>query len=142
MQILSPFSWKSCELTPRDRRNQRRFLIWFFTWTVAWVAASIAIKEGWSPAGAPAVATALFPTLLGIAMMLAYWRFIRKADELQRKIHLDALAIGFGIGIVGMLTLHLLGRIGVLSQLDLGDVTAMMMFAYAIGVIIGVRRYA
>jgi hypothetical protein len=142
MSIFNLSSWKRCELTPRDRLNQQRLLIWFFVWMVSWVAANIAIKEGWASAGASAIAVAIFPTVLGVATMLAYWKFIREADELQRKIQLEGLAIGFGIGVVGALTIHVLERASFLTTLDLGDVAALMMFAYAIAVVVGERRYA
>lgn len=141
MSVFNLSSWRRCELTPRDRRNQQRLLIWFFVWMVSWVAANIAIKEGWASAGASAIAVAIFPTLLGVATMLAYWKFLREADELQRKIQLEGLAIGFGIGIVGALTIHVLGRAGILTAIDLGDVASLMMVAYAIAVVIGARRY-
>lgn len=142
MSIFTPSSWNRCQLTARDRRNQQRLLIWLLAWSVAWVLANIAIKEGWAPAGIPAVAVAVLPTLLGVVMMLVYWKFIREADELQRKIHLDALALGFGIGVVGAFTIHLLQRADLLTSVDMADVSALMMVTYAIGTLFGVKRYA
>ena len=142
MNLLKLSSWKRCQLTPRDRHNQQRLLVWLFIWTLAWVGSNIAIKEGWASAAVPAAVLVAVPTLLGIAMMLAYWKFIREADELQRKIQLEGLAIGFGIGIVGAFTLHLLERAGIVTTFDLSEVAALMMVTYAVAVVIGERRYA
>ena len=141
MSDTPPF-WRRCQLTPRDRRNQQRVLIWLFVWTLSWVVANIVIKEGWAPEGVLMLATAMLPTLLGVAMMLAFWKFIREADELQRKIQLEGLAVGFGIGIVGAFTMHLLARANLVSAIDLSEVAALMMVAYAVAVIVGERRYA
>ena len=136
-----PF-WKRCELTPRDRRNQQWALIWLFSWSLAWVAASLALKEGWVAAGVPSVAVAVLPTILGVGMMIAYWKFVRQADELQRKIQLDALALGFGTGVVGAVAYQLLERADVISKVDVTDMSSIMMFAFAIGILVGARRYA
>jgi drug/metabolite transporter (DMT)-like permease len=132
----------SCQLTPRDRRNQQTMLIWLFIWMLAWVAANITIKEDMATSGVPAVAAVALPALLGVVVIFAYWKFIREADELQRKIHLDALALGFGIGVVGALTMHLLARLEVISAQDISTIGAVMMVAYSIGVLLGTRRFA
>jgi drug/metabolite transporter (DMT)-like permease len=117
-------------------------LIWLFIWMLAWVAANIMIKEELATSGVPAVAAVALPALLGIVVIYAYWKFIREADELQRKIHLDALALGFGIGVIGALTMHLLARLDVISAQDISTIGAVMMVVYSIGVLLGTRRFA
>lgn len=142
MTASSQSIWKRCQLTPTDRRNQQRVLIWLFVWTVSWVIANIMIKEGVVTANLGSLAIAVSPTLLGVVMMLAYWKFIREADELQRKIQLEGLAIGFGVGLVGGFTMHLLVLAGFLGSIDLSGLAAFMMIVYAIAVVVGERRYA
>ena len=142
MDTAKPALWRRCQLTPRDRRNQQRTLIWLLVWVVSWVVANIAIKEAWAADWLPPALYAVIPTILGVVMMLAYWKFLREADELQRKIQLEALAIGFGAGVVGGYTVHLLSRAGVLSSVEFSEVAAFMMIVYAIASLIGERRYA
>ena len=137
----SPF-WETCALTPRDRRNQRFALLWLFVWTLVWLAVSFGIEEGWLADRALAMTAVVAATLFGMAMMLAYWRFISQADELHRKIQLDALALGFGTGVVGTITYRLLEDAGAVSPTDVADIAAIMMVAYAIGVVVGMRRFA
>jgi hypothetical protein len=117
-------------------------VIWLFIWMLSWVGANIAIKEGWATSSFLAALLALVPTVLGIVMMFAFWKFVREADELQRKIQLEALAIGFGAGLVGGYTAHLLSRGGILTSLELSEVAAFMMIVYAIATVVGARRYA
>jgi drug/metabolite transporter (DMT)-like permease len=129
-------------MTPRDQRNQQWVLVWLFVWSVSWVAASIAIKSGWVTASPLAVTVAVAPTLLGLAMILAFGKFVREADELQLKIHLEALALGFGVGLVGSVAYRLLERAGTVVDADSADIAALMMVAYAVGVLLGRKRYA
>ena len=142
MSIFNLSTWKRCTLTPRDRRNQLRTVSWLFAWTVSWVIANAALKNGWANDWIPAPLFAVVPTILGIVMLFAYWRFLREADELQRKIQLESLAVGFGAGVVGGYTIHLLSRAGVLTSVEISEVAAFMMVVYAIATLVGERRYA
>ena len=134
--------WKTCLLTERDRRNQRQALIWMFAWVVSWVAASIAIKEGLVAPGWPATLLAVLSTLLGVVMILVFIKFLRQADELLRKIQVEALALGFGAGYVGAITYNLLEKAGAVVHPDPADLTLIMVIVYALGVVISTRRYA
>ena len=134
--------WKTCDMTERDRRNQRKFVGWWLAWAVTWTMASIAINRAWVEPGTPQLVIAVLPTFLGVGMALAYARFLREADELQRKIQLDALALGFGAGLVGAVLYRLLERAGFVSETNVLDAILAMIVVYVIGVFIGQRRYA
>lgn len=142
MNMFNLPTWKRCQLTPRDQRNQLRALLWLFIWVVSWVLANGVIKNGWGADSIPASVIALPSLILGVVMMLAYWKFVREADELQRKIQVEALAVGFGVGLVGSYSVHLLTRAGVLSSIEMSEIGALMMVAYAVAAIVGERRYA
>ena len=142
MEETKRFFWKTCQLTERDRRNQWRYVGWSLAWTTAWVVASIAINNEWVGTGTPQLVIALLPTVLGVGMLLAYAKFLREADELQRKIQLDALALGFGAGLVGSVLYRLLQRTVFVAEADVADVIVLMIVVYAIAVLIGQRRYA
>ena len=43
-------------------------------------------------------------SLFGIATVLAYRRFLQETNELRRKIEVEALALAFGVGLVGGLS--------------------------------------
>ncbi len=90
-------------IRPEDRRNQWIATGLLFVWAVAFVGTAILIKRGVVPAGAPTYLMALVPTALGVLAVLAYMRFLRRADELLRRIqlgwtgmrsHLEAAASG------------------------------------------------
>ena len=128
------------ELTARDRHNQRMLMVWSVAWASTWVEATFLIERVLETPGVVSIVTALAPNVLGIATLLAYMKFLRETEELQRKVQLDALALGFGIGIVAMVGLELLGRTGLLAGSP-SDALIFMVAAYSLGVTLGWRRY-
>lgn len=133
---------EACGGTVRDRQNQRRIIAWSFLWMASWVALVRGIDNEWMPAGWP-VALAVALTLLPAALtLLAYRRFLREADELRRKIELDALALAFGVGVVGGMSYFALGRAGVVAMDDFLSVILAMVATHSLGVWIGHRRYS
>jgi hypothetical protein len=127
--------------TARDARNQRRFTLWTLAAGLAYVGATAALR--WR-----ALLPAALPWLLsGLAWVLAlqairlYVIFLRRADELLRRIQTEALAFGFGAGaVVAMLypQLELLGA----PKLGGYAIALVMMLAWSAGAWLGTRRYS
>ena len=134
--------WKACGGTERDRRNRRRITIWNLIWGITWIGVTAAIKFEVIPTGIPAIVATLLTTILSVGVILAYRRYLQEADELQRKIELDALAVAVGVGIFGGLTYWLLLHAGAFEEGDLLVIPLIMMFTHGIGVWVGKRRYA
>jgi hypothetical protein len=128
----------------RTCRNQRLVLLWSLVWMSSWVGVTLALKTGWLASGAPGIVAALVSASLGIGTALAYRRFLNEADEVQRKIELEALALAFGVGLVGGFAYWLLERSGAVptAKSDLLYVLAATCFTYSAGVLLGRRRYA
>ena len=78
---------------------------------------------------------------------LFLWKFvtgIRSADELERKIQLEALAVAFPLGVLLLTTLALVQRAVELNFQDwsYNHVWPYFVFFYIFGVFIARRRYA
>ncbi len=132
----------SCrDLTARDRRNSWRAAGWLFGWMVGFLAVSLAIRFALVPSGLPTYLAIAVSAALGLVALAAYARFIREADELHSKIHLEALALGFGGGFVGYFVFRLLDQAGV-AGIEMGDLLTAMLFFYVLGLVLGARRYA
>lgn len=131
-----------CHTTERDRRNQRRIIAWSLIWTVSWTAGALAIDNGWLAAGAAGVAAAVLSALFGLAMLVAYRRFLREADELRRKIEVEALAVAFGVGLVVGMTYWLLGEGGIVAEAEILPVLVLMILTHSVGILVGFRRVA
>lgn len=78
------------------------------------------------------MAIALFPSLLGALFVLTLGYAISTLDELQRRIQLEAMAVGFGITAVIVLTVGLFGLTGV-SQPDWMLLVPIMAVAWLVG---------
>ncbi len=125
----------------RDRRNQKRIVLWSFLWGISFVAVTQSIRREWLPFGV-ALAGVVVTALLGIATVLVYRRFLQETDELRRKIEVEALAFAFGAGVVGGLTYWQLVVSGAAPAEGFSYVFVAMIFAHPLGVLIGHRRYS
>lgn len=131
-----------CGGTPRDRRNHRRIKIWLMGWMGSWLALTALVKFELLAPGALASAAAVASGLVGLGALLAYRRFLWEADELRRKIELEAMAAALGVGVVGGLTSWLLVHTGALVSVDVLWVVMAMLVAQGLGSYLGYRRYA
>lgn len=130
-----------CFSSQRDRRNQLRVMFWSFVWALSFVAVTLGIKKEWLPFGMT-LAGVIGTSLLGIAIVLAYRRFLQETDELRRKIEVEALCLAFGVGVVGGLTYWLLAVMGAVPATDFVYVFLVMIITHPVGVLIGRRRYS
>src|SRR5512140_1859904 len=126
--------------TPRDAANVRVFSLWVVAWTFSFGVATVLLGKHVVTALPAAIALAALPTFVGIAAVRAFLRFLHEADELVRKIQVEALAWGFGAGAIFTLGYRLFERIGA-PKLDVSDSFVVMVLATAVGQYIGRRRY-
>lgn len=126
--------------TPRDLRNYHVFVAWMFSAMFAFGATTLLIDGKVIPAAVAWTLTGVTAFLM-IMSMGTYMFFLRQADELLRKVHLDSLAFAFGTGVVVMMTYRLCERLGA-PKLDFNDASLVMMLTWMAGQWIGARRYA
>lgn len=131
---------KSCSGTELDRRNQYRFTAWLMAWAVSFLAATWTLQADLGLPSPVSWLVALTPNVFGIVALFAYLRFLRMADELLRKIQLEGLALGFGAGVVFAMGYQLLERAGA-PQLQVSAPAVVMMVGWALGQLLGMRRY-
>lgn len=86
----------------------------------------------------PVALLPMIPTALG---MLAFLRYLDRADELQRRIHLQAVGFAFAATAFITFTYGWLENAG-LPQLSMTLVLPLMVATWGIGMGIATRRYA
>lgn len=123
-----------------DWRSVRRLMGFYLFWAVCFVGASQVIKRALVESPPLLWAIAALPSIAGALVVLAYVRFLRDADELQRVIHLGALAVGFGVTFFAVAAYRVFVRIGA-PALDFGDVTMIMAVTYTVALFAGIWRY-
>ena len=130
-----------CSAPRRDRSNYRRVTFWSAVWAASYVAVTLSIKKEWLVTTG-AIGAGLVTALFGVATLLAYRRFLHETDELRRKIEVEALALAFGVGLVGGLTYWLLFESGTLSGKGFGFVFVAMILTHSVIVMIVLRMYS
>jgi hypothetical protein len=83
----------------------------------------------------------LAPVTAWIFALIAYFRLIQRLDELQKRIHLEALAFAFSGLAVAMIACEYLRKAGFISTLKPDYVLMIMMVLWLIGFVIAWRRY-
>jgi hypothetical protein len=126
--------------TPRDAQNYRTFTWWMGGAVLTFAAATLLIDGRFIPDAAGWALTAI-SVILTVLSMRSYIAFLRQADELLRKVHLEALAFAFGAGIVFMMGYRLCERLGA-PKLDVNDASLVMLLCWTAGQLVGARRYA
>ncbi|KFZ28286.1 hypothetical protein IDAT_09785 [Pseudidiomarina atlantica] len=80
---------------------------------------------------------------IGIIMIEMNRRYVLALDELQQKIHLQAMGISLGVTLIGGIA-YSLADVGNLIQGDaeIGYLIMLMGISYLISVVTGARKYA
>ena len=127
--------------TETDRINNKRFTVWCIAWATAIVASTWLIKNLEGMPTVLAWALALLPNLLALGALVSYLRLLRMTDEMQRKIHVEGLAVGFGTGwifAVGYLALEAAGA----PELSVVTMVLVMTGGWMLGTFLAVRHYS
>jgi hypothetical protein len=116
--------------------------VWVTAWLVTWFAARI-ILESTVPTWLRVVA-ALAPTPIAVAALVTIVRGARALDELEKRIQLEALAIGFVLAVLLIMTLGLMELAVTLNRDDWSyrHVWAMLPPMYFAGLMVARRRYS
>jgi len=136
--------WDSEGLPAHDRENAKRASIWMGVWAATFIAAIVVL--GPVPGGVRATPwwawlLAVLPVAPGVMALRAYVRYLREGDELVRKIHVEAAAVGFGVASVVSIGFNLLGQLFGQWE-DSGAMTFLAMWiAYSVALNRARRRF-
>lgn len=115
-------------------------------WTVAW-AASLALArfgpEVWGDSRPAATWAAVVANLIvGFGWIVAFTRFLRALDDLERKIMLDALAVTLGVGWVvgfGYVVTDLAGLVSL--EMGVAALPVFMGVVFVVAFVVSRLRY-
>jgi hypothetical protein len=121
----------------------RTIIGWGIAWFLAFFAARGVLEQ---PDLSQAIRTlaALVPVPLFATFLWQFIRGLREADELERRIHLEALAVAFPLAILLLQTLGLLQRAVDLKFEDWSymHVWVYLPIFYVLGLALARRRYS
>jgi len=115
---------------------------YLFAFGVAYVGALFALRFAPMPRGAQ-IAVALAPAAVFVLYLVRWLGAIRRMDELQRLITLEALAIAYPLALLLIMTLGLLEMVGAVRHdfINYLRLWPLVFWLYFIGLLIARRRY-
>jgi len=128
-------------LPARDLKNANRVNLWAIAWAASLAIISFISKYEWYSGTWPTFLACVFSSGIGVGMYLAYKRFLKELDELERKIQLDALASSVGVTLVVFGGYSILDKAGLTPELRASSLIALMALTYMAGIIVGRVRY-
>lgn len=87
------------------------------------------------------LAMSFIPPAIWAVCIIFVLRMLRQLDELQRRIHLEALALAFPSLAVAILTCEYLRKAGIITSLKPDHILMMMMGLLLVSYLIAWRRY-
>jgi len=130
-----------CGLVARDVKNATVANIWTLAWAISLGVISYLSDYGWYTSIWVAMVGFGIHAVIGVGMVLAFKKFLTEADELERKIQLDALALSVGVTIVFFSSYSVLEKAISIPGLSTAYLIVVLALAYSVGIIFGRRRY-
>lgn len=121
-------------------RNQQLILVSGAVTILAVFASSRLLEQ--QPMGSGGrLALALLPLPFSLIMLALYVRLVRQADEFQRKVFLDSLAIAFPAAMILGMTVEYLQKAGFALGMDIGRVWPLMFLLWVPALFYAYWRY-
>lgn len=135
---LKPSCWEA-SLRTRDKRNSLAINGWCAAWALCFVGATAVLTfiELSAPLSWLVVAVPLVP---GFLALRAYLRFLREADELLRKIHLEGLGFGAGTALAVGMTFLMIIPLGASAVWGLTLTLTALALGYSFSVVRATRN--
>ncbi|MGB7842059.1 MAG: hypothetical protein WBL21_04670 [Salinimicrobium sp.] len=124
------------------KKNVRRLAAWTWSWVATMAIATFGPEFIWDDHTVLTVLAVLVNFVNGILMIAANRDLFNNFDELERKIHLESLALTLGLAVVVGLSLSLLDTTNLISyDAEISHLVLFIGVIYLIIVGINSRRY-
>jgi hypothetical protein len=115
-------------------------------WTVVWLATVALARFGpemlWASDPVLSWIAVALNVASGIGWIIVHARYLRRVDDLQRKILLDAMAVALGVGLVGGFAYAVADNAGLIAfDNSIAFVSVVMGVVYAVASVVGTLRY-
>jgi uncharacterized protein YacL len=134
---LNVLKWEG--MRKKDRDNEKRVNLFAAGWALTLMAVAAIVAFGNPPAWI-GWCLAIIPALFGLLCLKAYLKLLREADEMLRRIQFEAMAVGFGTGIIVGNTLVVIDSFP--REWIAAAIVAPMAIAFTIRVILAARDIA
>lgn len=129
-------------LDQRMRKGNRGIFIWTSAWVITLAIVAFGPKFWWDFAPNISLIAIGINLYMGYRMIIAHKRHLDGLDELQRRIHFNAMAISLGVSMVFGAIYGLLEAVRLLSYTpNPSNLLFVMGISYMLSVFIGFRKY-
>ncbi|MFK7755582.1 MAG: hypothetical protein AB8B53_01480 [Flavobacteriales bacterium] len=130
-------------LNKEIQKATKNLAVWTLLWIVTLALATFGPKFLWKGDVIWSIIAILINAAIGIGLIRAHMKHISALDELQKKIHLDAMGIALGAGIVGGLSYSVMDIANVIQgDAEIGFLIMLISISYMIALVIGKKRYS
>ncbi|MFZ9002715.1 MAG: hypothetical protein ACO20F_11590 [Robiginitalea sp.] len=124
------------------KQNQGRLAIWTLSWTASTALVAFGPKFLWNESTGPTLLALLLNVGIGVGMILANRRLFEGLDELERKIHLEALALTMGLTLIVGIAYSLLDSTNIIPwDAEISFLVIFMGLCYLAALVLNQRRY-
>ena len=122
--------------------NTKKLAFWTLIWVLATALATFGPEFIWENSLFTYAGVGLF-LITGAAMIWANRKCLMDQDELQRRMHLEAMSITLGVAVVLGLGLSILDQQDLLFgfDLDFAFITIIISVSYMLSLLINLRRF-
>ncbi|SOC81040.1 hypothetical protein SAMN06296241_2612 [Salinimicrobium sediminis] len=125
------------------RKNLTQLAAWTWSWVATLAIATFGPKFIWDDHILLTVLAVTVNFTNGILMIIANRKFFNNLDELERKIHLESLALTLGLAVVVGLTYSLLDVTDLITfDAEISNLVMFIGLAYGIILTVNTRRYS
>jgi len=123
--------------------STKKLALWTWSWVATLAIATFGPKFIWDDHKLLTVLAIAVNLSNGIMMIVANRNFFNSLDELQRKIHVESLAITLGLAVVAGLSFSLLDITNLIPiDAEIGLLVGFIGITYMIALFINTRRYS
>lgn len=129
-------------MKPERKKRLRQLALWTWSWVATLAIATFGPKFIWDYHPFLTTFAVLVNAANGILMIVANRQLFNDFDELERKIHLESLAITLGLAVVFGITYSLLDITNIVDfDAEISIVVFFIGITYLVSLIINSRRY-
>jgi len=115
-------------------------------WTTLWVTTLALVVFGnlylWSDNNTITIILLIINLLIGVGMIIANIKHLKSLDELQRKIHLEAMGLSLGIALILGISYSTMDVTNLINfDAEISHLVIVIGLSYFAGVVIGQYRY-
>ena len=123
------------------RLKTRKLGYWTLAWLLTMALATFGPKFLWAESAPITMAAIGLNLLIGIGMIVANKDHLRSLDEMQQKIHLEAMGVTLGVGLVGGLAYSNLDMSNVITfDAEISHLVILMSLTYLVTLLILNRK--